>query len=155
MELQVTLLLHMIGLGMLFTTVYAGWLLNVQYKKADDWNTRAIILKNLRPIGLLSPIAVLIMLISGIGNMHAIHYGLFSERWLTLKILFFIVASGLGIYMGIVGAKRGKLVAQIAGGTAPQGSDIVAQQLASRQNVLAIVQFLVLLLILVLTIFKP
>ncbi|MEI7673694.1 MAG: hypothetical protein WCK00_16440 [Deltaproteobacteria bacterium] len=155
MELSFTLLLHMIGLGMLFTAVIGGWILNMQYQKADDWKTRAIILKSLRPIGLLSPIAVLVMLISGIGNMHATHVGIFTERWLTLKILFFTASAGLGIYAGILGAKRGKLVARIAGGTAAEGSEKNAGELASQQKMLGFTQFALLFVILVLSLFKP
>ncbi len=155
MEFQFTLLLHLIGLCLIAATVLGSWILNGQYEKADDWNTRAVTLRMIRPLGLLSPLAVLIMLVSGLGNIHALHYGIFSERWLTMKILLFVILAGVGGFSGVVAAKRSKLVAQIAGGTAPQGGDSIARSLASRQRFLIYVQILLLVLILFLSVFKP
>jgi hypothetical protein len=117
-EHQVTLLFHFLGFGLLVTINVAGFILNSQYKKAQDFQTKAIILRSLRPIGLLSPIAILIMLITGIGNMQILGYGLLSVGWLTAKIMFFAIAAISGILFGVIARKRGKLVQELAAGKA-------------------------------------
>ena len=118
MEHQLTLLFHFLGFGLLVTLNVAGFILNRQYKKAQDFQTKAIILRSLRPIGLLSPVAVIIMLITGIGNMQILGYGLLTVGWLTAKIIFFAIAVISGALFGVVMQKRGKLVQQIATGQA-------------------------------------
>ncbi len=115
-ELQFTLLFHFIGFGLLVTLNVAGFILNMQYKKAPDFQTKAIIVRAIRPLGLLSPVAVLIMLITGIGNMHSLGLGVLDVGWLTAKIIFFAIAVISGILFGIVAKKRGTLVNQIAAG---------------------------------------
>ena len=118
MEHQFTLLFHFFGFGLLVTISVAGVILNNQYKKAQDFQTKAIILKSLRPIGLLTPIAILLMLITGIGNMHNIGLGILDAGWLTAKIIFFAIVAISGILFGVISRKRGKLVQQLAGGNA-------------------------------------
>ena len=146
MTRELILLFHFIGFGILVTINIAGFILNSQYKKASDLQSKAILLRALRPIGLLSPIGILIMLITGIGNMHMLGLGVLSVGWLTGKIIFFAIAAISGIIFGITSRKRGALVAQMLAGTAP--SD--ANQLLSgydRQVSLSYIVFPVLMLI--------
>ncbi len=125
---EVTLLLHFIGLGLLITSMLGGFFMHRQYRKAPDLRTKAIILKSARPFGLLSPIAMLLMLITGIGNMHALGIGiirtLIGSRdfiltqsfegmefwWLSAKLVFYAIAFIAGIVLGIFARKRGTLV---------------------------------------------
>lgn len=125
---EITLLLHFIGLGLLVTTMLGGFLMHRQYRKAPDLRAKALILKTARPFGLLSPIGMLLMLVTGIGNMHGIGIGivqtiigsrnlLFTQSvegidfwWLSAKLVFFAVAFVAGIVLGIFAKKRGTLV---------------------------------------------
>jgi len=111
--------IHLIGFGMLMTVNLAGFILNSQYKKAQDLQGKATLLRAMRPIGILSPIAVVIMLITGIGNMHELGLGVLDVGWLTAKIIFFAIAVISGVLFGIQSSKRGKLVQQMAGNQAP------------------------------------
>jgi len=149
------LLLHFLGFGLLFTTLVAGWLLNRQYKGAVDFSTKAVILKSMRPIGLLSPFAILLMLLTGIGNMQVRDLGLFTESWLSAKIVVFIIAAVNGIVFGVRARKRGKLIGQMAEGTAPQGTDKSIRSLDTQLQLFYVIQFVLLLIILILSIVKP
>jgi uncharacterized membrane protein SirB2 len=153
--IHLSLILHFIGVGMIFTTVLAGWILTGQYKRANDYKTKSQILKSLRPIGLLSPVTILVMLASGIGNMYALHMGVFSASWLTTKLIFFAIMAINGIIFGAKSAKRGKLVAQVAGGSAPTGTENVIAAMDKQQLLFYVVQSLLLLIILTLSVVKP
>jgi hypothetical protein len=107
---EVTLLLHFIGLGLLVTSSVAGVLLHRQYRKSSDLKTKAIVLRSARPFGLLSPVAMLLMLVTGIGNMHALGVGILDLGWLSAKLVVFAVAVVGGVVLGIVARKRGALV---------------------------------------------
>jgi hypothetical protein len=134
-----TLLLHFIGLGLLTTTMVGGILLHRQYKNAPDLRAKALILKASRPFGLLSPIAMAIMLVTGIGNMHAIGAGLLTLGWLSAKITLFSVAFVAGIFLGVIARKRGVLVQAMSLGDAGPDAET---RLASFDRTLVIGQAL-------------
>ena len=123
MEREITLLLHFIGLGLIITTIAAGSILNAQYRKSTDLQSKATILRALRPVGLLSPVGMLIMLITGIGNMHSLGLGLLTLGWLTAKIIFFAIAVFSGVLFSIISRKRGSLIQQMVAGNAPGNAD--------------------------------
>jgi hypothetical protein len=124
---ELVLLFHLIGFGLLATTSVAGIILHLQYRKATDLAARAVLLRAMRPIGLLSPIAVLLMLVTGIGNMHAIGAGLLSLGWLTAKIIFFAIAGISGLLFSIKSKQRSALVQKmIAGNAPPYAEEMVA-----------------------------
>jgi uncharacterized membrane protein SirB2 len=149
-------LLHFIGIGIIFASLLSGLILHAQYRKAPDYNSKLIILKALRPIGLLSPVAIVVLLLSGIGNMEIIkEYGLFTTAWLSTKIVLFIVAAVGGIIFGVKARKRGKLVAQIAEGNAPEGAETTLASMDNQQRFFYIVQTALILTILALSIIKP
>lgn len=101
----------------------AGYILNRQYKKAPDLKSKAAILKMMRPIGLISPIAILIMLITGIGNMHAIGLGIFDTQWLIAKTGFFATAVVCGTIFGMLSRKRAALVQLMADDNPPTDAE--------------------------------
>ncbi len=72
MARELTLLFHFIGFGLLVAIQVAGFILDSHYRKATDLQTKATLLRALKPIGLLSPIAIVLQLVTGIGNMHGI-----------------------------------------------------------------------------------
>ncbi len=119
----ITLFFHFIGFGLVVTLNVAGFILNRQYKKAPDLLQKGAILRALRPLGLLSPVAIVILLVTGIGNMHALGYGLLEAGWLTAKIIFFAMAAVSGILLGIKARKRGQLVQSLIAGNAPANAN--------------------------------
>lgn len=149
----ITLVIHIFGFGLLVTVMVAGFILHRQYKKAPDLQSKAIILKAARPIGLISPVAILLMLVTGIGNMHAIGVGLFDLGWLSAKIAVFVVAALSGTLMGVTARKRGALVGQMAAGKAPEDADRRLGGYDRQMAIFYVVMPLLLLVILCLTVY--
>ena len=153
MARELTLLFHFLGFGLLMTTVVAGLIINGQYRKAADLQSKATILRTMRPIGLLSPLGILIMLITGIGNMHALGVGLFTLGWLSVKIMFFAIAAISGIILGIQSKKRGALVGLMAAGNAPAKAEELLKSYDRQVNLSYLVMPLLLLIILWLSVY--
>ena len=153
MARELTLLFHFLGFGLLMTTTVAGLIINSQYRKAADIQSKATILRTMRPIGLLSPLGILIMLITGIGNMHGLGVGLFTLGWLSAKIIFFAIAAISGIVFGIQSKKRGALVGQMANGTAPANAGDLVKAYDKQVNLSYLVMPLLLLIILWLSVY--
>jgi len=157
LPIHYSLLIHFVGVGMIFTTIFAGWILNSQYRRAKEWGVKALHVKSLRAIGLLSPLGVLVMLLSGIGNMtlgpH--QYTLFSDSWLSMKLVFFVLLTATGVFFGIKSGRRTKLVHKAAAETLPAGTEETIQALDVQQRWFYIVQVVLLLIILILSIARP
>ena len=150
---EINLLIHFLGFGLLVTINVAGIVLNSQYKRAPDLQTKATILRALRPIGLLSPLAILIMLVTGIGNMHFLGLGLLDMGWLTAKVIFFSIAAISGILLGVVSRKRGKLVGEMAAGKPPANANEMLASYDKQISLSSIVMPLLLVIILWLSIY--
>ena len=150
---EITLLFHFLGFGLLMTINVAGFILNGQYKKAADIQSKAIILKSLRPIGLLSPLGMLVMLVTGIGNMHALGFGILDVGWLTAKIIFFAIAVISGILFGVKAAKRGKLVQEMSSGTHASNAQELLSAYDKQISLFYPVMMVLLLIILLLSIY--
>jgi hypothetical protein len=148
-----SLFFHFIGFGLLVTLNVAGIILNSQYKKAPDLQTKAIILRALKPIGMLSPIAVLLMLVTGIGNMHSLGLDLMSMAWLAYKIVFFAIAAISGVIFGIISRKRGTLVGSMIKGNAPANANELLQSYDKQIKIGYIVFPILMVIILCLSIY--
>lgn len=153
--IQLSVLIHIIGVGLLFTSLIGGWFLNLQYRKAHDWKSKALLLKALRPIGLLSPFAVLVMLGSGISNMMILDYGVFSASWLSTKLVVFVILVIAGVISSARGARRARLVRELAGDTSGAASEDAVRRIDRQQANFYLFQGLLLLIILILSIVKP
>lgn len=149
---DLSLYFHLIGFGLLVTTLVAGILLEMQYRRAPDPAAKSTILRSLRRIGLLSPVAMLIMLITGIGNMTATNAGIFTHGWLTAKIMLFALAVISGILFSVKGRKRSALQ-ESAGGAAAAGVQLREH---NRQiSLFYLVLGVLLAIILYLSVWKP
>ena len=153
MERVLILFFHFIGFGLLLTTTVAGYILNSQYKKAQEIHVKATILRTLKPIGLLSPIALALMLITGIGNMHMLGYtALDLPGWLAYKIILFVLAIISGILFAVKSRKRGALVGELASGKTPANALETIQSYDKQINLFYIVLSLLMIMILLLSI---
>ncbi len=149
----VTLLIHFFGFGMLVTVVLAGFILDRQFRKAPDPPSKAAVLRNLKVIGLLSPLAMLIMLLTGIMNMRNLGVGLFDLGWLAYKIVFFVIAVISGILFGIRSRQRGSLVQKVAAGSAPADAEVHLKALNTQILLFYFVMALLLVIIVALSIY--
>jgi uncharacterized membrane protein SirB2 len=148
-----TLFFHFIGFGLLLTTTVAGYILNAQYKKAPDFQSKAIILRSMKPIGLLSPIALLLMLITGIGNMQMLGYTVLDlPGWLAYKIVLFAIAIISGIIFSVKSRKRATLVQEIASGKAPSNAQEMVGSYDKQINLFYFVLSILIIMILLLSI---
>ena len=153
--LQFSMLMHFLGIGIVFAALIAGWLVNASYRKAEDYRTKAIILRAMRPIGLLLPVAITVLLATGIANMSVLAYGWFTTAWLSAKVALFLVAAAAGVVFGIGGARRTRLVAQIAEGSSPGDAENTLRRMDGRHQLFYIIQSLLILAILGLSVYKP
>lgn len=149
---ELILLFHLIGFGLLATTSVAGIILHLQYRNAADLRAKAALLRAMKPIGLLSPVAILVMLGTGIGNMLAIGVGLLTLGWLTAKIIFFAIAVISGVLFGLKSKRRGALVQKMAAGSAPPFAEEMLQALDRQIVLFHVVMPLLLLIILYLSV---
>ncbi len=150
---EIFLILHLLGLGLFVATLIPGYILDSQYRKAADIQTKATLLRALRPIGLLSPFAALLMLATGIANMHYLGVGLLDLGWLTAKIIFFALAVVSGATFGAKAQKRGKLIQQMAKGETPPDADARLKELDKQQRLFYVVQPILLLIIIYLSVY--
>jgi uncharacterized membrane protein SirB2 len=152
-----SLLLHLVAFGILSSAIVGGWILNAQYFRALDYGAKLQVLRQTRPFGLLSPLSIVLFLLSGIGNMvlGGRGYTIFSESWLTAKIVIFLVVAAIGIFSGIRSKQRTRLVEQMALGKTPHGSAEALNSLDIQQRWFLIIQTLLILIILTLSVSKP
>lgn len=151
---EITLLFHFIGFGLLMTINVAGFFIGRQYAKVPDLQSKATLLRAMRPIGLLSPVGIVVMLITGIGNMHALGFSIMElPGWLAYKIVFFALAIISGTIFGIKAAKRGKLVGKMLANQAPPDAEAQLKSLDSQMSWSNIVMPVLLLIILWLSIY--
>ncbi|HXX63250.1 MAG TPA: DUF2269 family protein [Bacteroidota bacterium] len=150
-----SLLIHLIGFAMLFTSVLGAWILRAHYGGTTEWRTKVTILRVVRSFGLLSAVAVVLMLLSGLGNVYALGLTAQMPGWLQVKLILFVLAWAAGILSAVGGRRRAVLVVQIAEGNAPQDAPARALSMDARANVILVVQSALLLAIVILSVFKP
>lgn len=153
MARELTLLFHFLGFGLLVTATVAGFMLDRQYRKAPDLSAKATILKASKPIGLIGPVGILVMLITGIGNMHALGLGLLTVGWLSAKIIFFAIASISGILFGIIARKRGVLVGQMAANKGPVGAEAALKSYDNQMALFYVVMPVLMIIIVYLSVY--
>jgi hypothetical protein len=154
-EFQWLMLFHVVGYGFLAGLLAVGWLVHSQYTKASDYKAKAAILGPSRVFGLLSPFAILLVLVTGVGNMLVRGLMPTSEMWLPVKIILFVAASANGILFGIRSKRRGMLVGQLAQGKAAASAEERLVRLDATASVFLFLQTVLLAAILVITIWKP
>lgn len=152
---DLSLILHLCGFGILTSTIISGWILNRHYARAQDHVTKVALLKPIRTIGILSPLAIVLLLVTGIANMHLREFGVFTQGWLSAKIVLFAIAVVNGIVFGVQSGKRGKLVARMASGEDAVQATAQAKSLDQQIRIFYVVQLLLVLAILFLSVVKP
>ncbi len=149
------LLIHFLGFGLLMTTLVAGFLLELQFRSAKEAPARLVVLRSLRSIGILSPIAMLVILLSGIGNMNARGWGIFTQGWLTAKIMFFALLVISGVLFAVQSRKRSNLVSAIAKAPATPEQQKSLKSYHGQIILFYVVLTVILLAILYLSIWRP
>lgn len=154
---SINFLLHLIGFGLLFTTLFAGWLIERRTKKESDWDQKLYLIGIGRTFGILSPIAALILLLTGIVNIFNRYGGTtiewYTQGWLVAKIILFAFLLVNGALLGpVIVRRRTKLVRSIIDKTAKEDAGSTISVLSKNIAMFYLVQFLLLLIILYLSI---
>jgi uncharacterized membrane protein SirB2 len=156
----ISLLFHLVGVGMIFTLLFAGPIIESNFRWESDIRMKQHSAKILRNIGLLSPFGALVLVISGIGNMVALEItfaNLFgSAAWLGMKLLLFIVLLAMGMVLSPKTARqRLVLLEHLSQPNPPEDIDDKMDSLNKRQTTFFAINWALVLLILLLTLFKP
>jgi uncharacterized membrane protein len=152
---SVVFLFHLIGFGMIATPLFAGPILERKFQKGETLETKVAILRVMKSVGLLSPLAVLLLIATGIGNMYFKQLGPFSEGWLTAKLIFVAIVIVNGAMTGARALKRGKLLERLARGENVPNALPQMQRYNKQQTTFYLTQWFLILVILVLSVFKP
>lgn len=149
---QAFLYLHILGVGMLLTVLFASPF----FERAIRTGTAADavgIHGLLNRIGLLSPAATLILLLTGIGNIVSNHIDLAGTRWLQVKLLFYLL-------LLVVGAVNGPFLRRRLALYRSQAESLTGQRAASiaafnrRESLFLAWQWVLTLIILALSILR-
>ena len=105
-----------------------GWIIERRIRAEKDWNQKLYIGKISRRFGLLSPIASVVMLLTGIVNIFNLYNGninlWYTEGWLIAKIILFAFLLVNGAIFGpILIRRRTKLMQGIAEKTALEDAE--------------------------------
>jgi uncharacterized membrane protein SirB2 len=150
------LIIHLIGFGLLASVVFITPVLESSLRKTENYSDALRLLKVSTRIGILSPVAVVVMLASGIGLMTMYDYGIFSHGWLTGKLLIFLVMLLNGGYSSVnISKKRREIYEELAAGKDNPRLPGDLLRMHNRQSQYVRLQAVFLLMILIFTVYKP
>ncbi|MGD0591309.1 MAG: hypothetical protein ABSA44_11000 [Bacteroidota bacterium] len=154
---SINFLFHLIGFGLLFTALWGGWILEQRIRAEKNWDQKLFLGKINRRFGLLSSIASIIMLLTGIVNIFNLHHGninlWYIEGWLIAKIILFAFLLVNGAIFGpILIRRRTKLMQGISEKTAPEDAEATIKIMNKSISTFYLVQFLLLMIILYLSV---
>jgi uncharacterized membrane protein len=154
---SINFLFHLIGFGLVFTALLGGWIIERRIRAEKDWNQKLYIGKISRRFGLLSPIASVVMLLTGIVNIFNLYNGninlWYTEGWLIAKIILFAFLLINGAVFGpILIRRRTKLMQGITEKTAHEDAENTIKILCKSITTFYLVQFLLLIIILILSV---
>lgn len=154
--IAISLLFHLIGVGMIFTLLFAGPIIEANFRWENDLRMKQHSAKLLRSVGLLSPFGALVLILSGIANMIVLNIGfanLFgSAAWLGLKILAFIVLLVIGMVVSPRTAReRAILLDQMNQINPPEDINEKTAALNSKQTIFFVLNWVLVVIILILT----
>jgi hypothetical protein len=157
MRVSVTFLLHLAGFGVLCTALLAGFIIDRKFRNQTDYNLKLYTSQIARSVGLLSPVAAILLLATGIGNIHNRYLGStltwFDEGWLVAKIILFVVLVLNGmIYGPRLTRNRTKLVKGLSEQTAPANAEELIRSYNTQITLFYFVQTVLLLLVMVLSV---
>ena len=154
---HVSLMLHFVGIGFLCTSLFGGFVLHRQYSRARDLNEKLGTLRALRALGLFSPVGVILMLLTGLGNMTlgAHRYSILTDSWLSIKLVIVLCMILLGVLLGLQGTRRTRLVKSTQDRQPTDDEQRRVSAIDTQLLVLYGVQTLLLLSVIMLSVIRP
>lgn len=152
---QIYLLIHLLGYGLLISVLIVTPILEFYLRRMDRYEDASKIANIVSKIGLLSPVAALFLIISGILLMDFWSYGLFSHGWLTGKLLVFLVMIVTGAYSSAtVGRERRKIYQELIDGKDNPKLPGELLRIHNTQTQYTRIQIIFLLMILIFSVYK-
>jgi len=97
-------MIHLLGFGMLATALLAGWILEHRQHKEPELKQKLFILSLGRPIEMLMPAALVLLLISGMAALRSAAGTpavlLLSGPWFHVKLILSAILAADGIVIG-------------------------------------------------------
>jgi hypothetical protein len=155
MLLHWTLLLHIIGVGLIFASLLGGLAIHFRFLGSRDWIARAATLPVAKTIGLFSPAGVIVLLLSGIGNIAALSLLHPMPFWLHLKLSIFLVLVALGVWSAILARKRAGRIVALASGNPPPDTELKLRSNEALISSVYLVQALLTLAVVAISVIKP
>jgi hypothetical protein len=157
MKGSINFLFHLLGFGLVFTSLLSGWIIERRLRAEQDWIQKLFLGKISRCFGLLSPIASVVMLLTGIINIINLYNGninlWYTEGWLIAKIILFAFLLMNGAVFGpILIRRRTKLMQSLAEHKPSEDAEVNITILSKSITTFYLVQFLLLIIILYLSI---
>jgi hypothetical protein len=157
MNSSISLLFHLIGFGIIFTSLLGGWTLERRLRMETEWNQKLFLGKISRRLYILFPIASVIMLLTGIINIFSIFSGeinlLYTEGWLIAKIILFTFFLINGTVFGpILARRRAKLIQRILEKKGPDDAEATIKIINKSISTFYLVQFILLMIVIYLSI---
>jgi hypothetical protein len=157
MGISINFIIHLLGFGLIFTSLVGGWLIERSMRAEQDWGRKLFIGNIGRRFGLLSPIASIVMLLTGIINIFNVYNRninlWFTEGWLIAKIILFAFLLINGAIFGpILIRRRTKMMHGVMEKTSPLDAEETIKILSKNITTFYLVQFLLLLIILFLSV---
>ena len=158
MRVSITFVLHLLSIGILTTTLVAGFILDRKIRKEPDVRLKIYTAALSKSIGLLSPVAAILLLLTGIANIHNRFFGYpsewYTEGWLVAKIILFVVMVSNGMFYG-PGLMRGRLKVfrSLVEQSAPTYADTQIRSYNTQITLFYAVQILLFLLIVYTSVF--
>jgi hypothetical protein len=158
MRVSVAFVLHLLSVGILTTTLLAGFILDRKLRKEPDLRLKLYTASISRIVGLLSPLAAILLLLTGIANIHNRFLGStsawYAEGWLVAKIILYVVMLFNGMFYGPgLIRSRLKIIRAQAEQTGPLNADTSIRSLNKQITLFYAVQTLMFLFILYISVF--
>ena len=154
---SINFVFHLIGFGLVFTALLGGWIIERRIRAESNLDQKLFIGKISRRFGLLSTIASIVLLLTGIGNLFNLYNGDINlwhiEGWLIAKIILFAFLLFNGAIFGpILVRRRTKLIQSITEKTGTEDAESTVKILSKSISTFYLVQFLLLIIILFLSV---
>ena len=151
-------ILHLIGFAMVSTSLLAGWIVERRVRHEQEMPVKLAMLRVNRSVGLLTPFAAILMLVTGtinIMNVYPVNPNVwYSQGWLMAKVILFAFLLVNGAIFGpVISRRRSKLIHAKSENTAPADADKTIRIYDKNITTFYLVQTLLLLVIIYLSVY--
>lgn len=150
--------LHLVTFGLASALLTANIILERKLRAEPDWSKKLFIGGIMKTFSIISPIAIALFLITGIGNIHNRYMeapeAWYTEGWLVAKIILFAILATNGLVFGPkLAGKRMPLIKALADKTASADAEQQLKGLNNQVSLFIMVQLILFLSILFLSAF--